>query len=294
MLGSYGDRPGADNVHNHGGFASVLFSRDGHTAPGAGARGWWPEGMLHEITHNLGGVQWSAPHSTQPFGGNDPRFGHCWQGADVMCYVEDAGASHAMRNDCPRIGGAIRRSTTAGATTTSTPRRRPAPIWRRTGTSTTTTSSRRARGSSRRAAAAWRASCRSRRSPPPARRSSAHRAAVTSSTANGGIWRNGPISYAYRWQRERRGKWVSIAGATRATYRAKRADRGRRLRVQVVATNQDGRASAASPPTARVADGMVGQAQTVSSSDCSKGRARRTAARCRGQRTSKAAAKRRR
>jgi hypothetical protein len=115
-------------------------------------------------------------------------------------------------------------------------------------------------------------------------------------TANGGTWRNGPISYAYRWQRQRGSSWVAITGATRATYRAKRADRGRRLRVQVIATNQDGRASAASPPTARVADGMVGHAQTMSSSRCnrSKGRARRPAARCRGHRTSRAAAKRRR
>ena len=94
-------------MHNRGGFASVVFSRDGKEAPGAGARGWWPEGMLHEITHNLGGVQWSAPHSTQPVGLQDPRYGHCWQGYDVMCYLEDAGAAHAMRNDCPRIGGAI-------------------------------------------------------------------------------------------------------------------------------------------------------------------------------------------
>ncbi len=107
VLGTYGDTPGPGNVHNRGGFASVVFSRDGKEAPGAGARGWWPEGMLHEITHNLGGVQWSAPHSTQPVGLQDPRYGHCWQGYDVMCYLEDAGAAHAMRNDCPRIGGAI-------------------------------------------------------------------------------------------------------------------------------------------------------------------------------------------
>ncbi|MGH2948168.1 MAG: hypothetical protein ACRDPC_18265, partial [Solirubrobacteraceae bacterium] len=106
VLGPTGERPGAGNVHNRGGFASVLFSRDGQPAPGA-ARGWWPEGLLHEITHNLGGVQWSAPHSTQPPGFQSPRYGHCWQGADVMCYVEDAGAAHPMRYDCPRVGGAI-------------------------------------------------------------------------------------------------------------------------------------------------------------------------------------------
>ena len=36
-----------------------------------------------------------------------PRYGHCWQGADVMCYTEDGGAAHAMQYDCPRVGGAI-------------------------------------------------------------------------------------------------------------------------------------------------------------------------------------------
>ena len=59
------------------------------------------------MTHNLGAVQWGAPHSTQPLGGNSPQYGHCWQGADVMCYVEDAGASHPMQQDCAGLPGAI-------------------------------------------------------------------------------------------------------------------------------------------------------------------------------------------
>ena len=107
VLGPGADRHGSSNLHNSGGFASVLFSRDGQAAPGADPRGWWPEGMLHEITHNLGAVQWSAPHSTQPAGSSFGGYGHCWQGYDVMCYTEDAGASHPMRYDCPRVGGAI-------------------------------------------------------------------------------------------------------------------------------------------------------------------------------------------
>ena len=107
VLGTVGDRRGSGNVHNRGGFASVLFSRDGLAAPGAGARSWWPEGFLHEISHNLGAVQWSAPHSTQPAGSTLAGYGHCWQGADVMCYLEGPGAAHAMQYDCPRVGGAI-------------------------------------------------------------------------------------------------------------------------------------------------------------------------------------------
>ena len=106
--------------------------------------------------------------------------------------------------------------------------------------------------------------------------------------ADAGRWQNGPIAYADRWQRERRRRrrWASIAGATGVRYRPGGADRGRRLRVQVTATNPDGRASAASPPSARVADGMVGHAQTKTSRDFRpKGRARRPPARCRGRRT---------
>ena len=59
------------------------------------------------MTHNLGAVQWGAPHSTEPRGGSAPQYGHCWQGADVMCYVEDAGAAHAMQMDCAGLPGAI-------------------------------------------------------------------------------------------------------------------------------------------------------------------------------------------
>jgi hypothetical protein len=112
--------------------------------------------------------------------------------------------------------------------------------------------------------------------------------------ANAGSWRNGPIAYDYRWQREtKRGRWSNISGARKASYKPTRSDRGRRLRVQVVATNPDGSASAASPPSARVTDGMVGHAQTMTSSSCrrrSTGRARRPPARCRGHRTSGRAA----
>jgi hypothetical protein len=296
VLGAYGERPGTDNVHNRGGFASVLFSRDGQPAPGAGARGWWPEGLLHEITHNLGGVQWSAPHSTQPFGGQDPRYGHCWQGADVMCYLEDSGASHAMRNDCPRLGGAIPQVYDCGRDDYFNPA---PPAGSYLATHWNVYNNDFLAPCAKVAPACGGGMAGLVPEPPVATAGpqvigSPRRGDVV--TANGGTWRNGPISYAYRWQRLRGSKWLSIPGATRANYRAKRADRGRRLRVQVVATNQDGKASAASPPTARVADGMVGHAQTMSSSQCSRprGRARRLAARCRGHRTSKAAAKRRR
>jgi hypothetical protein len=81
IMGTSGEKPGATNLHNRGGLTSILFSRDGSAAPGASRWGWWPEGFLHEMTHNLGAVQWGAPHSTQPRGGSAPNYGHCWQGA---------------------------------------------------------------------------------------------------------------------------------------------------------------------------------------------------------------------
>lgn len=45
----------------------------------------------HEILHTLGGVQNTAPHSTQA--------GHCWDESDTMCYAD--GGNHAMVQVCP-------------------------------------------------------------------------------------------------------------------------------------------------------------------------------------------------
>ena len=293
VLGSYGDDPGAGNVHNRGGFASVLFTRDGQAAPGAGARGWWPEGMLHEITHNLGGVQWSAPHSTQPVGMSNPRYGHCWQGNDVMCYLEDTGASHAMRNDCPRIGGAIPQVYDCGRDDYFNPA---PPAGSYLATHWNVYDNAFLAPCAKVAPACGGGMAGLVPEPPVATAgpqvTGTPRRGVTV-LASAGSWRNGPIAYDYRWQRERRGGWANISRATRPSYKPSRADRGKRLRVQVVATNPDGSASAASPPSARVADGMVGHAQTMTSSSCRpKGRARRPPARCRGRRTSTRAASR--
>jgi hypothetical protein len=294
VLGQGADRHGSSNLHNSGGFASVLFSRDGQAAPGADPRGWWPEGMLHEMTHNLGAVQWSAPHSTQPAGSSFGGYGHCWQGYDVMCYTEDAGASHAMRYDCPRVGGAIPQVYDCGRDDYYSPAP-PAGSYLATHWNVYDS--------------AFMAPCGQI---PPACGGGMEGLVPSPPVATGGpqvagtprrgytlsavigSWRNGPLSYRYRWQRQGpRGRWANIAGATRATYRATRIDRGRRVRVQIVATNPDGSASAASPGSGRVADGMVGRSQNVNSRSCRpKGRARRTAARCRGRRTSAKASQR--
>jgi hypothetical protein len=253
VMGPAGERHGPENVHNFGGFASVLFSRDGVPAPGPGARSWWPEGMLHEMTHNLGAVQWSAPHTTQPAGFTSPGYGHCWQGYDVMCYLENAGAAHPMRYDCPRTEGAIPQVYDCGRDDYFNPAPEPGSYLSR----------------------AWNvydsaflAPCSEiapacgggteGAAPAPPVSTAAPRVAGTPRhgarlAARPGGWRNGPLRFAYRWQRYGPNGWKTIAGAKRARYSPKRSDRGRRLRVQVIASNPDGRASAASPPTRRVA-----------------------------------------
>lgn len=286
LLGYGADRPGAANPHNRGGFASILFTRDDQPPPGATQRGWWPEGMLHEMTHNLGGVQWSAPHSTQPRGLQLWRYGHCWQGADVMCYVEDVGAASAMRYDCPRAGGAISQAYDCGRDDYFNPA--PAPG------SYLTTHWNVYQSAFLAPCAAVAPACGGgldglAPAPPvstgaPAVAGSARRGGVLA--ASPGAWQNGPLAYAYSWQRERAGAWTDIAGATGAAYQPAGADTGRHLRVQVLATNPDGSAVAASAPTAQVADAGVGRSSQASRRACRrvKARARRPAARCRGRR----------
>jgi hypothetical protein len=293
VLGSVGDRRGSSNVHNYGGFASVLFTRDGQPAPSPGARGWWPEGFLHEMSHNLGAVQWSSPHSTQPPGFTLPRYGHCWQGADVMCYVEDSGAAHAMQYDCPRVGGAIPQAYDCGRDDYFNPA---PPAGSYLADHWNVYDSAFLAPCAQVAPACGGGTDGLAPTPPvstaaPSLSGQPRRGSSVGALA--GAWLNGPLTFGYRWQREVRGRWRTISRASKATYVPTRADRGRRLRVQVVATNPDGSASAVSAPSARVADRMVGPAQTLTSKQCrTKGRARRPAARCRGRRTSKPASSR--
>lgn len=90
----FDDRPGQDNINNT-------------TAPGqigridSGCWGLAPQGQsveAHEIMHNLGGIQASAPNAT--------AFGHCTDDADRVCYA-DGSPGMVVRHICPAAQEAL-------------------------------------------------------------------------------------------------------------------------------------------------------------------------------------------
>ena len=264
VMGDSGEEPGPDNVHNGGGLNAVLFSRDGDAAPGPTLHGWWPEGFLHEITHTLGAVQWSAPHSTQPPGGDAPQYGHCWQGADVMCYVEDAGASHQMQMDCAPPAGAIPQTYDCGRDDYFNPAP-PAGSYLATHWNVYDSVFMAPCGAIAPACGGgelWVPK-------PPAATAAPSVSGVPRRggrlAASTGTWSNAPAGYGYQWQRSVRGRWLDIDGATRSTYLTTSADVGRRLRAQVVAGNQDGSAASTSAPTGIVGISSIGRPATAKS-----------------------------
>lgn len=251
IMGASGEKPGASNVHNRGGLTSILFSRDGAAAPTNARWGWWPEGFLHEMTHNLGAVQWGAPHSTQPRGGSAPNYGHCWQGADVMCYVEDAGAAHAMQIDCAGLPGAIPQNFDCGRDDYFNPA--PAPgSYLATHWNTYESAFLAPCGEIAPACgggALWVPQPPAATAPPTVAGGLRRGSTLTAGT---GAWSNGPTGYTFQWQRLAVAGWEDIDSATDRTYLVTSDDLGRRLRVTIVATNPDGSAAAASNPTAPV------------------------------------------
>jgi hypothetical protein len=69
-----------------------------------------------------------------------------------------------------------------------------------------------------------------------------------------GAWSGGgPYSFGYRWTRCRDAACTRVTGVGSArTYRVREADRGRWLRLTVIAANAAGRMTASSPPTRRI------------------------------------------
>lgn len=79
-----------DNNVNTGSAYAIDYAEAGNTSPN------WQH-FLHEMSHNMGAVQHSAPHATGGF--------HCWEGADIMCYNDGAANGHLWdthQTDCGR------------------------------------------------------------------------------------------------------------------------------------------------------------------------------------------------
>jgi hypothetical protein len=93
------DRPGPENRNNRPGRIAAVFGPS-RGLPARTAAGFASEMMLHEILHTLGAVQPESPHATSG--------GHCFDGADIMCY--DDGSARARRYSdgyCPEVSGEI-------------------------------------------------------------------------------------------------------------------------------------------------------------------------------------------
>jgi hypothetical protein len=86
-----------------------------------------------------------------------------------------------------------------------------------------------------------------------------------------GAWSNAPSSYTYQWQRLT-DDWQDIDDATARHYTPSSDDLGRRLRVTVVALNDDGSASAGTAPTAPIGASGLHRA----ASDCRLAKASKT------------------
>jgi hypothetical protein len=204
--------------------------------------GWWPEGILHEMTHNMGGVQRSAPHSS--------TVGHCWDGWDVMCYAD--GGPTPMSYPCASLTGVMAKTYDCGGDDYFNPDP-PTGNWLATHWNVY--------------ASAFLAGCTSVApacgevdgtplqppvsTAPPAVSGTARLGEVL--TASRGTWTNAPTDYQYAWEREVLGGWTAISGATTGSYAPSGADLGSRLRVRVIASNADGSVSQASAATAAVA-----------------------------------------
>ncbi|MGH2970285.1 MAG: hypothetical protein ACRDK0_14680, partial [Solirubrobacteraceae bacterium] len=233
------ERAGSENSHNRGQLFSALWIPDVEPAPGADPDGWWPEGMLHEMTHNLGAVQELAPHATP--------FGHCWDGYDVMCYAD--GGPDPMTVACPKIAGVMSQVYDCGADDYFNPQPSPGSYL---ATSWNTYDNVFLGGCQELAPACGGSGSGTPALPVSTAEPQLQGTAVVGHrlTAGTGTWINSPHSFGYSWERSDGAAWSRIAGVGGPSYTLDAADAGRRVRVRVLATNLDGSTAAYSQPAA--------------------------------------------
>jgi hypothetical protein len=241
------DRPDAGNEHNFGQLTGIMWAPGG-TQPDAS--GWQPTVMLHEISHNLGAVQWSAPHTTHPVNDQSGVYAHCWDGEDVMCYADGPAMAHAyVSNMCPLGNGPIPQTYDCGRDDYFNPD--PA-AGSYLATHWNVYNSAFMGSCSQLGMACGNAVVPS---PPvntalPTVSGVTHPGAVL--TASAGAWLNSPSAFLIQWQRTVGSDWATIPGAVGPNYLAVPADAGAALRVVVTAANDDGSAIVASAPTPMV------------------------------------------
>jgi hypothetical protein len=182
-----------------------------------------------------------------------------------MCYTEDSGAAHAMQQDCAGLPGAIPQNYDCGRDDYFNPA--PAPgTYLATHWNTYDSAFLAPCGEIAPACGGgqlW--------VPTPPAATSGPTIAGTARrgyrlTAQPGAWSNTPSGYSYQWQRLAADGWEDIDSADGQSYIATSDDLGRRLRVTVIATNDDGTASAASGGTAPIGASGLSRAATSSSS----------------------------
>jgi hypothetical protein len=237
------DRPDAANWHNNADLASVIWVPAATNPPASSADGYWPEGFLHEMTHNMGGVQWSAPHNTAP---HQPGYFHCWDGNDVMCY-HDGPLAHTITTACSQLAAPMPQVYDCNGDDYFNP----SP----------------AAGSY--LATHWNvfnsvmladcatlgAACGADADLP---------SATTAPTVTGtarvgrtltgtqGVWQNA-VGLARQWQHDTGGGYVDIPGATGLSYTLTSADLGASVRLTVTASNPSGSQTASTLPLGPVA-----------------------------------------
>src|SRR3954453_2389943 len=233
------DTAGSSNYANGGGLTGMMLTPRSTTPH---SWDWQPTVMLHEITHNLGGVQQSAAHSTP--------FAHCWDGSDVMCYPDGSSGSQPYTSGGgPTIQGRVPPPYDCAHNDYFNPAPAPGPYLATHWNVYTSAFM----GSCAQLGMA----CGDTIVPsPPVNTALPAVAGQTrpgyAVTATAGTWLNNPTSYLIQWQRSVGSDWATIPGAVGPGYLVTAADGGSALRAVVTATNEDGSAVVASAPTAPV------------------------------------------